>query len=164
MSRAICKVVYPEHVEVNINDKESPDWVRKTTVWEERKRVREQVKWITWIHPLVCQRSDNRIKPYELIRLKNYMWTISWVQWESNFTIWNISSWWIQIISEEPLCVWDLIELSFTLDRNYRFEWKIVWGKWKIYWVQFLVSHNSLDSIKKNFMNLITLLTSVDLG
>lgn len=163
MSRALCKVVYPPNAEIRINDKESPEWVRITTVWEERERIREQVKWVVWIHPLVCERKDVRIKPYELVSLRKYMWTIHWYNWDIDFTIWNISSWWIQVISEKPLKVWELIELSFTLDKNYRFDWKIVWWKWKIYWVQFLVSNNSLTSIQKNYMNLITLLTSVDL-
>jgi hypothetical protein len=163
MTRILWKVVYPEHMKIRIKNKESSHWEIITTVWEERKRVREKVKWTIWIHHLVCQRKDIRIKPYEIVRLKNYIWTVSWAFWNSDFIIWNISGWWIQIISEKQLCIWDLIEISFTLDVNYRLEWKIIWRKWKIYWVQFLIWHDSLSSIQKNYMNLIKLLISVDL-
>ena len=162
MSKMLGKQVYPWNTKISLRNKESTHWIVKTTVGKERDRVRNSVNWTIWVHPLVCERKEERKSPHEVHKLKKYIWTLYWPNWEIHFDIRNISSWWMQIFSKEPLNVWEEIELTFRLDKKYGFNRKIVWWKWNLYWIQFIVDHNSLDSVKKNFFDLIKLLTSVN--
>lgn len=152
---------------IEINDKTCPEWKREATVEDERDRTRNIVDCAIWIVPKACQRKEHRITPEnacdnEEKKLRKYTWSLYWPKWETYFSIKNISSWWILIHSKTPLNKDDQVDITFMLNKRYNFPWKIVWSRWNLYWIQFMIDHDSLDSVKQNGYNLIDLLSSVE--
>lgn len=160
--RVLGKYVNPWNKKISIRNKESTNWIIETTVAKERDRIRSITDNIP-INNQACERREIRLPPHELLKLKKYIWTIQWMNWDIDFSINNISSWWIQIKPNQPLKLWEIIEISFTLDKNYRFDWKVVWKKWNLYWIQFNVDNNSLQSTIINWKDLANLLSSVEI-
>jgi len=160
VNRWQLKIVKAWTDKVRLRDKESPDWYRDLSVTDVRNYVRNQVSWAIKIPEEFCERVVNRFPPDKIITLNKYIWTITS---ESNlndidFTIWNISDWWIQVITDWHLRQWEKITISFFLDTRYTFEWEVVWKKWNKYWVKFLLSKSSNHRIVKSHANLKNLL------
>lgn len=131
-----------------------------------RTTARRLIIWKKDLDPAICERKNwKRYLPNEVVKQKIYSWTavIEWSNKVIDYTIWDISKNWIQInYIWNQLKLWDNLELTFLLWKNYTLKWKVVWNKNNLYWIEFEVPNNndSFSALAKNYSKFVNMIIS----
>jgi len=136
---------------IKYRDKTSPTWFSEITVWQIRTSARNGFTAVMERTPEASERKNKRIKPSsfnDTIKLKRYIWTIYSCGMDKNFSILDISNWWIKIQTDEDLNVWEKVSLSFILNKQYNFSWEVVYKEWDSYWVKFIINEDIISHKK----------------
>lgn len=131
---------------------------------DECRKIARERKVLRDAFPKWLDLTAMRYKPSDLVKLNRYNWTGT-KEWEINefdFTMQDISESWIWIKSNQPLNVWDKVNLDIMLDKKYSLSW-IVKRKWvNMYWIQFIKpdENDRFSSLAINYKKLVTMIIS----
>ncbi len=158
----IIEVWWKELVE--IRDKFSWWSIINVPIQKYREIARWLIMWKKDLDHTICERKNwKRFTPTEVVRQKMYNWTaiIEWSYKEIEYTILDISKNWLQIgYIWKELNIWDKLELTFTLWKNYTLSWRVVWNKNNLYWIEITIpwENEKISVLANNYSRFISMI------